>query len=217
MLLLFLENETKMTKQDEEINKEEEIVEKSPFLKQIEKQEERGIVKIDFGKEKIPIQSIKPIKKASHKPQKSQIQEQKIVKNDKKSEIEEIKEIKQEISRENYPQEILNDAEEMEDIKELEKEIKTKKKLLKFKKEEEKRKEEERKKLEEIKLPQEETKTETQEIRLIPINDELLKICPLCNSKIKKSWVKRNGFDLIQHFKCKKKACNFRKEIVMRL
>jgi hypothetical protein len=185
---------------------EEEIVEKSPFLKQIEKQEERGIVKIDFGEEKIPIQSIKPVKKASHKPQKSQIQEQKIPKNEKKSEIEEIKEIKQEINRE-----------EKTDIKQLEKEIKEKKKLLKLKKEEEKIKEEERKKLEEIKIPQEIIKTETQEIRLIPANDELLKICPLCNSKIKRSKVRRNGFDLIQHFKCKNKACNFRKEIVMRL
>jgi vacuolar-type H+-ATPase subunit I/STV1 len=210
MLLLFLENGIKMTKQNEEI-KEEDIIEKSSFLKQIEKQEEKGIVKIDFGEEKIPIQSIKPIKKASHKPQKSQFQEQKTAKNEKKSEIEEIREIKQEINREDYPQEILNDAEEIEDIKQLEKEIKEKKKLLKLKKEEE------IKKLEEIKLPQEEINTEAQEIRLIPANDRLLKICPLCNFKIKRSWVKRNGFDLIQHFKCKNKACNWNKKIIVRI
>ena len=266
-----------------DINTEENLVEKSPFLKQIEKQEERGIVKIDF--EEKPIQTIKKAKKPLPTPQKRIIQEAKAVKSEEKPKIEhiaekirnapiserqndmskkvikklpikneEIKEIKQEISRDDAEEmEIKREekAEELErerlgnpkkmyathtihtihteeemEIEDLEKEIKAKKKLLNLKKEEEieriererlRQLEAENKKLAESQIPQEMPKAKTQDVRLIYENDQLLKICPLCSGKIRKSKVNRNGFILTQSFGCKNKMCSFKKQIVVRI
>lgn len=104
---------------------------------------------------------------------------------------------------------------EITEIEDLEREIKAKKKLLKLKKEEEKQKEIERKKLEEAENQQEVIpKKDIQKIRLLPfIDNKRLKICPICNSKISASKIRKVGFALSQSFKCKNKACNFTKEI----
>jgi len=44
------------------------------------------------------------------------------------------------------------------------------------------------------------------EIELIP-DDISIKLCPKCNSKMKKKWVKSDGNFLIQEFICKNKLC----------
>jgi hypothetical protein len=191
----------------------EQFVEKDPFLKQIEKQE-KGIVKIEFNEEVAPIQSIKEPKKPRHKPQESQIPQEKAPIPTELPEIAQDEEKHQEI-----------------DIEQLEREIKAKKKLLKLKKEEEKRKieeeeqkqkiaelEEEKKQLEESQKQEEiAKKEEIQQVRLIPDNIEFLKTCPACHSKIWRSKVRRQGIILSQMFRCKNKACNFQKEISLRI
>jgi len=183
-----------------------EIAEKSPLLKKLEKK--KGIVSIEFGDEELPIQSIKKAKKIQPKPQKQEIQLEKVIKN---KEIE--------------PKEI--------DIKELEREIKEKKKLLKLKKEEElKRAEQER--LRQIAIEQEKVtkelgvlkqegqinavKEDIQSVKLLlPFEVVDLKICPKCNFKLKRRKVKQQGYNLIQEIKCKNKLCDFRKEIIIRV
>ena len=45
-------------------------------------------------------------------------------------------------------------------------------------------------------------------------NDQELKLCPLCNSKLKKKKIKREGDVLKQVVKCKKWSCPFEKEFV---
>jgi hypothetical protein len=53
-------------------------------------------------------------------------------------------------------------------------------------------------------------------ILLKPFED-FIKICPICNKKVKKYPVKRNGKILTQLMKCKNKKCDFKKEIVMEI
>jgi len=185
-----------MKKQKENI--EENFIEKDPFLKRIEKQEERGIVKIGFNDSSI---SIKKAKKPSYKPQESEIQREIMPKIPKPTELEK--------------DGVLCDLNE---INQLEKEIKEKKRLLKQKKIEEKiKKIEEEKKQKEIEVPQEITGLdEIKEIKLEIENDKLIKICPECSSdKIKRGKVMKDGFVLQQYFKCKK--CDYKKEIILEI
>lgn len=198
---------------DEQTNKElvklgkkkmkfkENIIEKSPVIKEAEKQ--KGIVQINFDDEKIPIQNIKKAKKSSHKPQKQEIQEKKIAETP--------------------------DLEEIDDIKQLEKEIKEKKKILKIKKqkeEEEKLKqiEAEQKRVtdeinaiknKEVQIPQE--IKDIEEVELNFMDNESLKFCPICKSKIKRKAVKKDGFTLTQLLKCKNKECKWEKDLIFNI
>jgi hypothetical protein len=62
------------------------------------------------------------------------------------------------------------------------------------------------------KVPQErEEYRGMQEIKLDFGNNGLLKRCPECNSRLKKTWVKQIGTIIRQGFKCKK--CKFEKEL----
>jgi len=106
-------------------------------------------------------------------------------------------------------------------IEELEKEIKIKKKLLKQKKEEERKKEEE---LKEIERKKEEENLLKQEIPMpsasqnieLKENDYIdLRICPLCNNKLKRKKVRQENFVLTQILKCKK--CGYKKEITLKI
>lgn len=197
----------------------ENLVEKSPFLKHIEKSEVMGIVNLSFEEEKAPLPNINQAKKPLLKPQDSEIKKEKTAKSEKKPKpIEEIP-VKAE-SKIAHTEEIK--------IEDLEKEIKAKKRLLKLKREEERKrlelerlkieeeeriKDEERKKLEEISQVPQEIPSEVEEVRLIPNEDKFLKVCPICNSQIKKGKVRQKGFLLTQSFKCKNKTCNFTKKL----
>ena len=66
------------------------------------------------------------------------------------------------------------------------------------------------------KVPQErEEYRGVQEIRLDFGSNGLLKRCPECNSKLKKTWVKQTGTIIKQGFKCKK--CKFEKELIFNI
>lgn len=188
-------------------------------IEEIEK-EVKGIVKIDLEekpkkvRKKKAIQNIKPVKKTHYKPLIKEIPEEKA------------KEIVDKIN-ENYTG---------TKIETLKKEIEAKKKLIelnqkKMQEEEEILKQEEkaRKKAEkkerkknrwyrrmfkgkpEFKQPI----LNPNEIRLVEANDTILKVCPVCQSKIKKTKIQKELECFRQIFKCSK--CPFSKEIVIRL
>jgi hypothetical protein len=181
---------------------------------------EKEKIKIDMSNgEKLPILNIKPSKKTQPMPQDSEIQEQKIPK------LPDLPELPQEIIT-HYKEDLNKELPTTNElnIKNLEKEIKEKKRLLKLKREEEKLrlakeeleriKAEKQEKIEkEIEIPKED-----ESIKLISeLKEEFIKTCPLCNHKLKRSKVKREGFILKQHIKCKNKSCNFAKEIIFKI
>jgi hypothetical protein len=53
-------------------------------------------------------------------------------------------------------------------------------------------------------------------ILLEPFED-FVKVCPVCNTKVKKLKVQRKGVILTQLLKCKNKKCNFQKEFVFEI
>lgn len=212
----------------------ENLIEKSPELMKIEKTEvPKGIIKIGFEE---PEPTIKKKKKPRLKPSVKEISKEEIPELPDLPKLPELPPIllltKEEenvnIEKNTYQQQQVLDNEEIK-IEDLEKEIKAKKKLLKLKKEEEKKRleeeerirlEEELKRIEEEKnkfIETQEIPKETQEVKLITENEILLKICPICNSKVKRKPVKQIGLTLIQQFKCKNKKCDFQKEISIRI
>lgn len=205
----------------------EDLIEKSQELMRIEKTEvPKGIVKIGFDE---PELILKKNKKSRLKPSVKEIQREDFPELPELPDLPQIplltkKEENVNLEKNTYQEQQIKEDLEIED---LEKEIKEKKKLLKLKKEEEKRRleeeerirlEEELKKLEEEKnklIETQEISEETQEIKLIAENETLIKICPICNSKVKRKPVKQVGLTLIQKFKCKNKKCDFQKEIIV--
>ena len=60
-------------------------------------------------------------------------------------------------------------------------------------------------------------KNKEQEIFLTSPDSMLIKICPLCKSKVKRTKVQEINNFLIQDFRCKNKKCDFTKRIVARI
>jgi hypothetical protein len=200
-------------------------------IKEIEK-EAHGIVKIGFDKPKKnkhffvendiiakqdleAIQTIKKEKKIHYKPFVSEIQEEKVIEN---TEIDNLDNLKKEIKAKEL---LLNLMKKEKEISE-----KIQKKELKIKLKAEKKAKRKAKWSKRIpfrwfkrkaKLP-EEIKQEISnpdEIKLVEANDTIFKICPICNSKIKKQKVIQEYGTFRQIFKCKK--CPFSKEVVIKL
>jgi hypothetical protein len=189
-------------------------------------------IKGDFD-EKTPIQNIKPIKKIHYKPFVSEIQEEKVIEN---TEIDNLDNLKKEIkAKENLLNLMKKEKEISEKIqkKELKIKLKAEKKELKLKKKAEKREKrrkhwyfrifmkKEKKPIEigtkekvEDLIPKE-IYSNPNEFKLIEANDTIFKICPICNSKIKKQKVIQEYGTFRQIFKCKK--CPFSKEVVIKL
>lgn len=179
-------------------------------------------IKGDFD-EKIPIQNLKPIKKVHYKPFISEISEEKAVEN---PEINKIEDLQKEIDNQKKALELrIKEAKEEQKklLTEQKLKLKAEKKELKLKKKSE-RKERRRKHwyfrmfMKKEKKPieiKEIVYSNPNEIKLIEANDTILKICPVCNSKIKKQKVIQEYGNFRQLFKCKK--CPFSKEIVIKL
>jgi uncharacterized protein with PIN domain len=72
-------------------------------------------------------------------------------------------------------------------------------------------------KIKQIEIPlkeekiQEEDTNRIKQITLIPLGCQIIKICPVCNSKMKKKKLKREMDNLKQKIICKK--CGFAKEL----
>lgn len=105
--------------------------------------------------------------------------------------------------------------------KQLKQEFKTTKKLLKQQKKEEKIKAKFEKQLKkqvekkQIEIPQKEEISEKdnpiKQISLIPLGCQIIKVCPICNSKLKKKKLTRELNNLRQKIICKK--CNYVREL----
>lgn len=179
------------------------------------------------------IQTIKKEKKIHYKPFVSEIQEEKVIEN---TEIDNLDNLKKEIkAKENLLNLMKKEKEISEKIqkKELKIKLKAEKKELKLKKKAEKREKrrkhwyfrifmkKEKKPIEigtkekvEDLIPKE-IYSNPNEFKLIEANDTIFKICPICNSKIKKQKVIQEYGTFRQIFKCKK--CPFSKEVVIKL
>ena len=176
----------------------------------------------DKMKKEIVIQNIKKEKKASLKPQESEIQEEKAIEN---PEIDKIEDLQKEIDNQKIALELrIKEAKEEQKklLTELKLKAKTEKKELKLKKKAEKR--EKRRKhwyfrmfMRKPKVPviQEIVYQNPNEIKLIELDYTNLKRCPICNKKLKKTKVIYDFNILKQTLKCKK--CNFKKEIAIKL
>ena len=62
------------------------------------------------------------------------------------------------------------------------------------------------------------------DIKLIPKDSEIIKRCPVCNGKLKKSWIKKKDNIYAQKFRCKgkgflfwKEKCEFNKEVMVKI
>jgi hypothetical protein len=55
------------------------------------------------------------------------------------------------------------------------------------------------------------------EIFLTSPDDMIIKICPLCKSKVKRTKIQQINNLLVQDFNCKNKKCNFKKRIVVKV
>lgn len=186
----------------------------------------------DFD-EKIPIQNIKPTKKVHYKPLISKIQEEKVIEN---TEIDNLDNLKKEIKAKELLLNLMKKEKEISEKiqkKELKLKLKAEKKELKLKKKAEKREKrrkhwyfrifmkKEKKPIEigskekvEDLIPKE-TYSNPNEFKLIEANDTILKICPVCQNKMKRKKVMQDIDSFRQLFKCKK--CPFSKEIVIKL
>lgn len=185
----------------------------------------KEIVKIGFDEEKEPLPKSKLSKIIKHKAKESEISKEELSELPKLPSPQEIVELSAE-GREKEG--MSSSAIKLED---LEAEIKAKKKLLKQKKKEEAERmlilaEEQTKALElaektelekKEKLQAEEEKKGEQDFLIVPENDLLYKLCPLCKTKISKSYIKKMGTILIQNLKCKNKSCTYQKEIKIEL
>jgi hypothetical protein len=173
------------------------------------KEQEKDIVKIGVE----PIINIKPIKKIHYKPFVSEIQEEKVIEN---TEIDNLDNLKKEIKAKELLLNLMKKEKEISEKiqkKELKAKLKAEKKA--------KRKAKWSKRIpfrwfkRKAKLP-EEIKQEISnpdEIKLVEANDTIFKICPICNSKIKKQKVIQEYGTFRQIFKCKK--CNYSKTITI--
>lgn len=102
---------------------------------------------------------------------------------------------------------------EIEMVKELEKPKSISKSKPEPKKIEEKTEEPEIEEMireEDIKIP--EPPKQQEEIDLDPV-----KVCPICNSKVKQKKVRQEGDKLIQTIKCKKWGCPFQKDYIINI
>ena len=70
----------------------------------------------------------------------------------------------------------------------------------------------------------EKTVDSSDEIKLLSDNPQKMKRCPVCNGKLKKSWIKKHDNVYAQKFRCKgkghlfrKQKCEFTKELVVKI
>lgn len=158
--------------------------------------------------EREAIQSIKKEKKAIPKPFVSEIQEEKVIVETK------IEDLQKEIDNQKKLLDLKIKEAQAEKVKLL-KEEKLKKKA--------ERKERRRKhwyfrifmRKEKKPIEIKEAYSNSNEVKLIEANDTILKICPVCQNKMKRMKVMQDIDSFRQLFKCKK--CPFSKEIVIKL
>lgn len=199
----------------------EEKAEKTPELLSVEK-EVKGIVNINFGNEELSpkVKKVVDLIKKVHKPKQEKVKE-------------EIKPIAEPIEEKKYSQEIKEEIfkelqiEEKKYTQELEEEPQEIEHFLPIQKPTPLKKIDcgsQERQIQERKLPKIEKTAEVLEKQALEMDlillqpyENFIKICPLCNNKVKKKLVKRDGDILRQLMKCKNKKCTFEKEIVIQI